>query len=549
MMKRSLALVLSLLLTCWPTTLGWAQSGGNCSVYRSWITGDSLTAGDLNSSFTSAAVTNDTQVCTDGISDTVAGMRTSTNPFGSNTESLATSGAGELERLRYTIANALGWAYWYSNDTNVRFDHAAGLSNIQGAGTGRHVTAVGYHSWAGSARFPAIAGRYVHTTGLFWPAAHHLAISIDPAVDRDRAGVETFRFHAQALTLHHTAALRFMHSQAFAANWQYPHITALQVRAPQRGPDGAQPDMADISDQIILGHRGVALQLQGASLTPTANRLIGWGPSGDYIEGKAISGSLTITHQAGQIVFGAAASTSALPYGSVGQFSGSGRQANADDVFTLSAHAVVFMNAADHTTSRVWNPSAISVNITTSGPAAAGRDRATALGASSWVHFYWIYDGTTVSGIASPNTPVVGGPNLTGLTHDRWSYAGAVRLNASEDLVPTHIWGATAYYHQAIRLLSAGSATSETIVDAEAQVPPNALAYWLSLLQDAGGATSALTIRYLSGNNYFVKQAANVDVFTQVRVPNYSQRFYYFIAVDPVLAIEIMGYELPNKGI
>lgn len=223
----------------------------------------SLTAGDLNSSFTSAAVTNDTQACTDGISDTVAGMRTSTDPFASNTESLATSGSGELERLRYQLSNVLGWAYWYSNDTNINFAHAGGKTNVQGAGSGRHVTAVGYHSWAGSARFPAIAGRYVHTTGLFWPAAHHFAISIDPAIDRDRAGVETFRFHAQALTLHHTAALRFMHSQAFAANWQYPHITAVQVTGPQRGPDGTIPGTADIADRLIFGHASTVMNLVG----------------------------------------------------------------------------------------------------------------------------------------------------------------------------------------------------------------------------------------------------------------------------------------------
>ena len=68
-MRRLLALLLSLLIVIGPVPWVFAQSGGNCSVFRSWITGDSLTAGDLNSSFTQAAVTNGTMDCVDGYSD------------------------------------------------------------------------------------------------------------------------------------------------------------------------------------------------------------------------------------------------------------------------------------------------------------------------------------------------------------------------------------------------------------------------------------------------------------------------------------------------
>ena len=50
-----------------------------------------------------------TQACIDGISDTLAGMQTTTTPYTAGAESLATSGAGELQRLRYVLERVLGF--------------------------------------------------------------------------------------------------------------------------------------------------------------------------------------------------------------------------------------------------------------------------------------------------------------------------------------------------------------------------------------------------------------------------------------------------------
>ena len=239
-------------------------------------------------------------------------MQTTRDPFSGGTESLATTGAGEIQSLRFILERAFGWAFWYRHDTNIRFDHTVG-NVIQGAGSGRHVTAVGYHAWSGSARFPVYSTVSFHSTGFWfpragtqprWTVAHHLAVSVGSGIDRDPIGIEIARFHLEALQFHHTVALRFAHSQAGLAAWQYPHITALQVRRPQQAPDGTTPYTPDISDQIIVGHRGVALQLQGASLIPAANALLGYGPSGEYVEAKRISGTgITVAHQAGQLVF------------------------------------------------------------------------------------------------------------------------------------------------------------------------------------------------------------------------------------------------------
>lgn len=49
----------------------------------------------------------------DDYSLTVAQMQSATDPGESGTESQATSLAGELERLRYAIAEAKGTTYWY----------------------------------------------------------------------------------------------------------------------------------------------------------------------------------------------------------------------------------------------------------------------------------------------------------------------------------------------------------------------------------------------------------------------------------------------------
>ena len=200
-------------------------------------------------------------------------MQTTADPYPANSESLATTGAGEIQRLRFQIQRMLGLTYWFRNDENIRFDHSGGGTNIQGSGQARHVSAVGYHAWAGSARFPVYSTVNFHLTGLWfpragtqprWTVAHHLAVSVGSGIDRDQTGIEVARFHLEALQFHHTVALRFAHSQAGLAAWQYPHITAVSLTQAQRGPDGAQPPApATGYDQLVFGHASAVLQMVG----------------------------------------------------------------------------------------------------------------------------------------------------------------------------------------------------------------------------------------------------------------------------------------------
>lgn len=286
-MKRLMwiRLLLAALLVLNPAVPVFAQSGGNCAVFRTWNTGDSVTAGDLNSSFNQAAVLNSTLDCVDGYSDSAGNMNSSVNPWAAtDTTSAATNARGEIERLRYILENTFGWANWYRRDTSI--DFATGV-NLDGVGLGRHITGVALHTWSGSNVWPAITSVQSHTTGLMWGMpggygvsptgsgrANHLAIMVDATADSGRfccASGQTnartwYAFHASAMTFHHTAALRFAHSNSMMGNGQYGHVTALQVSTIVNDTVNTPLNNAgwsDGNDRLIVGHAGTVLQMVG----------------------------------------------------------------------------------------------------------------------------------------------------------------------------------------------------------------------------------------------------------------------------------------------
>ena len=314
-----LRLLLVLLVAFGPVLPAFAQSGGNCAIFKSWTVNESLTAADLNSSFTTVGVTNYTQACIDGISDSVANAQAQTAPWASQAESLATSGTGELQRLRYVIADFLGLQYWYRLDRNVDFANSHSGAIVQGSGVGRHVTAVALHTWTGfrqgaprPAQYPAITSVLDHWTGIAWPAVGHMSLVFgDNNVGGGvQGGVESYRVHATAVTIHHAAALRFAHSTSEMHGGQRGHVTALQIHRGLPGQGGTSDDGsgndAAYKDSIVLGHAAVGLMIHGTGITGGANRLYGLSNDGRYLETKTISGTVTITHQTGQIVFGGA---------------------------------------------------------------------------------------------------------------------------------------------------------------------------------------------------------------------------------------------------
>lgn len=259
MTRRAIALLLVVVLLLLFPAQGWAP--GNCGVFYTYTVNDTVTSSNLNSNFTQAATTNGTFQCLDDYSGTVGQMQSNTDPYASQTESLATTGAGELERLRYVLRNVLGLSQWYIHTENLNFGGiGVTRTGVQGAGLGAHVTAVGLHTWSGSARFPAITSTDRHTTGIFWPAAHHMAISIDRAVDADKTGVEMVRFHAAGIVFHHTAAIMFRHSTGGMNADQYGHVTAIAI---SRGLVSAAGNEAAGRDTLIFGHAGAVTQIVG----------------------------------------------------------------------------------------------------------------------------------------------------------------------------------------------------------------------------------------------------------------------------------------------
>lgn len=233
-----------------------AYAVGSCATFRTWNTGDAVTAGDLNSSFATAAVTNSTPQCLDDYSATVSQMQSTADPFASGTESLATSTAGEIERLRFMFKQIFGLTQWYRHDQAPTFS----FSHMNASAL--HLSSVGVAGGTDTtqnqflARFPVLTGPN-HWTGIWWPHnTTHMAISIadyNHAQGGVQGGIELFRFHARGLIFHHTVVLMFKHSESGMHGGQRGHVTALSIDP--------------TTDQLILGHRGATLRIDGTGIS------------------------------------------------------------------------------------------------------------------------------------------------------------------------------------------------------------------------------------------------------------------------------------------
>ena len=91
--------------------------GGNFTRSKTWVSGEILTASDLNGVETNI-INNFTPAGMDGCSADVTAMRAVTDPYPAGTESLATSAEGEFQRLRYLIQQATGKTYWCQDPDN-----------------------------------------------------------------------------------------------------------------------------------------------------------------------------------------------------------------------------------------------------------------------------------------------------------------------------------------------------------------------------------------------------------------------------------------------
>lgn len=93
--------------------------GANFPRVKTWSSTEDVVFSDLNAEFDNI-LNNLTAANVDDYSSNITEMRVQTDPGESGTESLATSVAGELERIRYQLAQITGETYWYEQpDTSL----------------------------------------------------------------------------------------------------------------------------------------------------------------------------------------------------------------------------------------------------------------------------------------------------------------------------------------------------------------------------------------------------------------------------------------------
>jgi hypothetical protein len=227
--------------------------------------------------------------------------------------------------------------------------------------------------------------------------------------------------------------------------------------------------------------------------------------------------------------------------------------------FDLSADAIVLRNPATGGVAVSTNVATITDDVTVAGPVANGRDQAGAFGASSWIHFYFIWNNTTLATIASATAPPTGPTLPTGYTH--WAYAASVFFNGSSQLVSVRVRGAWIEYQSRQSILSGGAGTSETAVGLTSVVPPNALRVrvnaQLTITASASASTGSLTLRYLSGLDLYqlaiagIANGGQISETAEVTFPNQAQNMYYLTAISGGASAQsaslwALGYAVPN---
>jgi hypothetical protein len=235
-----------------------------------------------------------------------------------------------------------------------------------------------------------------------------------------------------------------------------------------------------------------------------------------------------------------------------------------DTQYELNAAAVLLVNQYYQLAVAVpLGP--ITNDITIAGPIVNGRDQVAAFADGTWIHFYYIWDGTTLATISSASA---NGPTLP-LTHTHWAYATSVfKLVVGSRLAYVSTFGSWAYYDDDTVWASGLSATSPTNVDISEGVPPNSKMYKITYTGDitstAGGLADARLSFYSyvhATNTFYILDRSLTGLggsqpqtlhSGEATLPNYVDNLRYAWAVasgtSPSFAFRIFGYQVPNGG-
>lgn len=215
--------------------------------------------------------------------------------------------------------------------------------------------------------------------------------------------------------------------------------------------------------------------------------------------------------------------------------------------YDWAATQVTLWNPSTGGTVNLTNVGNITNNTSTAGPSANARDQAGAFSASSWVHFYFIWNGSTVATLSSASYPPTGPTLPSGYTH--YAYAGAVRMNAASQLlsmVYRSSWG----YYTTRQLAYNGVVSVETAVSLAALVPPNAMSTSMAIQINTGVATATEEIRLFTGQAFYAVAAAASSIDTsQVILPNVAQQIYHISTGSPAATLGyVLGFSNQNGG-
>lgn len=227
--------------------------------------------------------------------------------------------------------------------------------------------------------------------------------------------------------------------------------------------------------------------------------------------------------------------------------------------YEISATQVILWRTTGSTITRV-NTGTIVNNTSTSGPTANGRDQAAAFSANSWVHFYFIWNGTTLASISSVNTQDVGPTLPSGYTH--WAYATAIRFNASAQM--DQHWTSGAWVTRCVPIggaaLTNGTATSFTTVSLAALVAPNSTSARIHTQINgtmSGNATVYVSLRTLGSSQEIpVAALTTTSAQTVLEVSDTtmhinSQQIQYKTNAPLTsggVNLDVTAYKVPNGG-
>ena len=236
-LRGALSIALSVLLTLWPAL---AIGQGSCSIYRTFLTGDSLTASELNSLQTTLGVTNAEAQCIDGLGDSNSQFDDTLAPTSSaGARVLSTQLYHDVANLRYVAQHVFGATNWWSVPyENVNFRHRMvrqhfgtlyefqqafrAEGHLSSASTRFHFVAIGFdRDYVVGAAHPESDLFLIHVNGANAPP--HASIRFKVGIGGDVHVGNTLAVHAAGTAMH--AAIFRPSSPGTGISWpQVNHV-------------------------------------------------------------------------------------------------------------------------------------------------------------------------------------------------------------------------------------------------------------------------------------------------------------------------------------